>query len=101
MKSYLVKEIKPDSFFSKIVYLDKKFVLTTPEIPFSEELISSLTKWSFNSVFSEGDPHKEYINTESSPNKTANVSQTVLSQQPDNEKLEKAKTYYVNFLLFV
>jgi HD-GYP domain-containing protein (c-di-GMP phosphodiesterase class II) len=101
MKSYLVKEIKPDSFFSKIVYLDKKFVLTTPEIPFSDELISSLVKWSFNSVFSEGDPHKEYVSTESPANKSVNVSQTVLSQQPDNEKLEKAKTYYVNFLLFV
>jgi len=100
MKSYLVKEIKPDSFFSKIVYLDKKYVLTTPEIPFSDELISSLVKWSFSSVFSEGDPHKEYVSTDSS-GKSNNVSQTVLSQQPDNEKLEKAKTYYVNFLQFV
>jgi len=100
MKSYLVKEIKPDSFFSKIVYLDKKFILTTPEMPFSDELISDLAKWSFDSVFSDGDPHKEYTSTVSS-GKSENVSQSALSQQPDNEKLEKVKTYYSNFLLFV
>jgi HD-GYP domain-containing protein (c-di-GMP phosphodiesterase class II) len=100
MKSYLVKEIKPNSFFSKVVYLDKKFILTTPEIPFSDELISSLVKWSFNSVLSEGDPHKEYIST-SSGSKPSNESQKVFSQQPDNDKLEKVKTYYANLLLFV
>jgi HD-GYP domain-containing protein (c-di-GMP phosphodiesterase class II) len=107
MKSYLVKEIKPNSFFSKTVYLDKKFILTTPEIPFSDELISNLAKWSFNSVFSEGDPHKEYTSADSG-SKTASgskagssSSQNVSSQQPDNEKLEKAKTYYASFLLYV
>jgi len=100
MKSYMVKEIKPDSFFSKTVYLDKKFILTTPEMPFSDELISSLVKWSFNSVFSEGDSHKEYISADSG-SKAGNNSPSVLSQQPENEKLEKAKTYYANFLLYV
>ncbi|MCL1959487.1 MAG: HD-GYP domain-containing protein [Spirochaetes bacterium] len=100
MKSYLVKEIKPDSFFSKIVYLDKKFILTTPEVPFSDELLSNLTKWSFSSVFSEGEPHKEYTSADNS-SKTVNNSPNVSSQQPENEKLEKAKIYYANFLLYV
>jgi HD-GYP domain-containing protein (c-di-GMP phosphodiesterase class II) len=100
MKSYLVKEIKPDSFFSKIVYLDKKFILTTPEVPFSDELLSNLTKWSFNSVFSEGEPHNEYTSAGNS-SKTVNNSPNVSSQQPENEKLEKAKIYYADFLLYV
>jgi len=100
MKSYLVKEIKPDSFFSKTVYLDKKFILTTPEMSFSDELISSLLKWSFNSVFCEGDPHKEFTSTES-VSKPGNNTQNVSSQQPENEKLEKAKNYYTDFLLYV
>jgi HD-GYP domain-containing protein (c-di-GMP phosphodiesterase class II) len=99
MKNYLVKEIKPDSFFSKTVYLDKKFILTTPEMPFNDALISNLVKWSFNSVFSDGDPHKEYT-SQSSGSKAGNNSQNVLSQQPENEKLEKAKAYYSNFLLY-
>jgi len=100
MKSFLVKEIKPNSFFSKTVYLDKKYILTTPEMPFTDELISDLVKWSFNSVFSEGEPHKEYTSTESA-GKTGSSSASALSQQPENDKLEKAKNYYANFLMYV
>jgi len=101
MKSYLVKEIKPDSFFSNIVYLDRKFILTTPEMPFNDELISNLEKWSFDSVFSEGDPHMEYTSTAIGSAKSGNDSQTISSQQPDDEEFEKVKTYYANFLLYV
>jgi len=106
MKSYLVKEIKPESFFSKIVYLDKKYILTTPEIPFNDDLITLLGKWSFNSVFCDGDPHSEYVSTASSSSssssvKAGNDNQTISSQQPDDEKLEKIKTYYINLLLFI
>jgi len=38
MKDYLVKDIKPDSFFTKTLYLDKVFVIATPETPFSKDL---------------------------------------------------------------
>jgi HD-GYP domain-containing protein (c-di-GMP phosphodiesterase class II) len=102
MKSFLVKDIKPNSFFTKTLYLDQSFVITTPEMPFTEELANILTKWSFTSVCSEGEPHKDFArNTSSSAVSDDNNSMAGLSQQSDTDKLEKAEKFYTNFLHFV
>jgi len=104
MIDYAVKEIKPQSYFSKPVYLDEVFVLTAPEMPFNEELIGLLDKWKFKKVISEGEPHMEY----STPAQTTapGTSSTVvneeiivgLSQQSDSDKLGKANKFYSNFI---
>jgi hypothetical protein len=60
MKSFPVKDIPPDSFFSQLVYLDSQFVLAAPEMPFSSELIKVLQEWEFNEVFSAGEPREAY-----------------------------------------
>ncbi|MDR2943015.1 MAG: HD-GYP domain-containing protein [Treponema sp.] len=99
MKDYLVKDIKPNSFFTKTLYLDEAFIITTPEIPFSKELANLLEKWSFNKVFCDGEAHKEYTNTtriESSEN-----GMKILSSQPDSDKLSKAEEFYSNLLYFI
>ena len=123
MREYPVKEIAPNSFFSKIVYLeppvrisglsdqtensllessypDKSFVLTVPEIPFTRELSKTLEKWSFISVVSDGVPRKEY--TRNAPaSKTEDGSIKDLFQQSDIDKVEKAEKFYSGFLYFV
>ncbi|WP_461254933.1 HD-GYP domain-containing protein [Treponema sp. R80B11-R83G3] len=110
MNEYAIKEIKPNSFFSKPVYLDKAFILTTPEMPFSEELTNLLKKWNVKTVYSEGDSSKEYANKTEEPapaiataTATATVHEegTVLSQQSDSDKLKKAEDFYTSFLFFV
>jgi len=119
MNEFLVKELKPNSYFSKTLYLDKAFVITAPEMPLTDEVIQILGKWSFTTLFSEGELRSEYIsnqtvsnNQTSSGNKTGGSNQpisnkkaenvtTVLSQQSDTEKLEKAEEFYKSFLFFV
>jgi len=101
MNEFLVKELKPNSFFSKTLYLDKAFVITAPEMPLVDEVLQILTKWSFNSVFSEGEQRKEYSQTKSSVvTSTENVT-TVFSQQSDSNKLEKAEEFYKGLVFFV
>jgi len=102
MKSFPVKDIEPNSFFSKTVYLDKAFVIATPEIPFSEELADLLKRWNFSSVQSDGEPGKEYIRKENET-EAADVSGGIkkFSQQPDAEKLKKAEELYTSFLSYV
>jgi len=102
MNDYLIKDIKPDTFFSKPVYLDKAFILTAPEIPFSEELANLLNKWGFKSVCSEGNSSKEYVKTgEVTSNAVPEEGVAGLSQQSDSDKLRKAEDFYTSFLFFV
>jgi len=97
MKDFTVKELKANCFFSKPVYLDKSFVLTAPEMPFSGELIQLLEKWSYKAVHSEGEASVDYVKDgEEAP---VNISEGVgFAQQSDSEKLKKALDFYSNFL---
>jgi len=100
MKDYLVKEIQPNSFFTKTVFLDKGFVIAAPEMPFTEELSTILGKWSFKNVKSEGDPSTEYTSSDSS-SQTADPGSIDISQQSDADKIKKAEDFYANFLQYV
>jgi len=103
MNEYAIKEIKPNSYFSKPVYLDKAFILTAPEMPFSEELNNLLKKWNIKNVYSEGDSSKEYANKAGETASTATVQEEGmgLSQQSDSDKLKKAEDFYTSFIFFV
>ena len=56
MNSFMVKDIPVAGHFSETVYLDKKFVVAAPQVPFSNALLGSLTEWDFREVFSGGEP---------------------------------------------
>ena len=99
MKEFLVKEIQPRCFFTKPVFLDKSYVLTAPEMPFIEEIINLLNKWSYKAVFSDGESSEEY--SAFNAKHVSHVGSVELSQQSDSEKLEKAEEIYSNFLVFV
>ena len=107
MNEFLVKDIKPDSFFTRTAFLDKAFVILSPEMPFTEELANTLKKWSFESIHSEGEPRDEYIGSSSSSTTTTDKaapseSSTVeLSHQLDADKIQKAEEFYSNFLSYV
>jgi len=100
MNEFLVKEIQSNSFFTKTLYLDSAFVITAPEMPLVDEVIQILVKWSFKSLFSEGEQRKEYTKTNTGKEKSEEVT-IVLSQQSDSDKLEKAEEFYKGFLYFV
>jgi HD-GYP domain-containing protein (c-di-GMP phosphodiesterase class II) len=102
MKDFIVKEIKSNCYFSKPVYLDKTFILTTPEIPFSEELTNLLEKWSFKTVYSEGSSSDEYTQSaEAAAASYVSEEGIELSQQSDGDKLKKAEEFYTSFLFYV
>ena len=114
MKDYLVKDVRPDSFFTRTLYLDKAFVITTPEVPFSKEMATALEKWSFKTVCSDGEPRNEYTATASAPasasasasasTKTETVESSAIkstASQPDSDKLGKAAAFYSNLLYFI
>jgi HD-GYP domain-containing protein (c-di-GMP phosphodiesterase class II) len=100
MKEFLVKEIEPDSFFSKTVYLDNSYVLVTPEMLFTKDLADILKKWSFSKVLSDGEPSKEYTN-DNAGDASADNSIKDLSENTDADKLIEAEQVYKTFLFFI
>jgi len=98
MKKFLIKDIQPNSYFTKITYLDEAFVITAPEMPFQQEIIDILEKWHIKSICSEGDSTTEY----SARNEDKDSGRIPVNiSQSDSDKLEKAEEFYSNFLLFV
>jgi len=101
MNNHMVKDIKPNTYFSKNSYLDQAFVLTAPEMPFSDDLIHLLDKWNFKSVYCEGESCKEYAATSESAALAASDGAIGINQQTDGDKLEKAEEFYSQFLFYI
>ncbi|MDR3171338.1 MAG: HD domain-containing protein [Treponema sp.] len=59
MKGYAIRTIAAGSLFSDTVYLDNQFILATPEIPISGELLKILDEWEFQEIYSDGTLGKE------------------------------------------
>jgi HD-GYP domain-containing protein (c-di-GMP phosphodiesterase class II) len=87
MKTYPLKDIPPDSYFSRSVYLDEDFVIAAPEMLFSEELIKTLSAWNFKTVLCDGEP-REYYMVE-----TGDDGEPV-KESSDEEYLRRAKDFY-------
>jgi HD-GYP domain-containing protein (c-di-GMP phosphodiesterase class II) len=94
---YTVKEIPENSFFTKTTFLDKAFVLTSPEMPFSNELKKALANWSFDSVLSEGQPSKDYVMDQAKSAKQEDGKLGDLSNQADAAKIKKAEAFVRSF----
>jgi HD-GYP domain-containing protein (c-di-GMP phosphodiesterase class II) len=103
MSEFQVKEIQHGRFFSKSVFLDNTgFIIIAPEMPFTEELTTILEKWSFNTVYCEGEVNDNYIKKESNSITNAiNSSPIELSQQTDTDKIKKAEDFYINLVSYV
>jgi HD-GYP domain-containing protein (c-di-GMP phosphodiesterase class II) len=96
LKSYTLKEIPPESFFSEPVYLDDQFILTAPEVRFSGDLIKILEEWEWKEVRSGGEPRPDYAGEEE-----AGKGETVeLSALNDGDRLKSAEEFYSDFLRF-
>jgi len=101
MNTYQIKEIGNDIFFTKNTYLDKGFIITAPEMPFTEEIVILLEKWSFKSVYSEGEKSSEYAAVKEAASFAAQDGTVGINQVTDGDKLQKAEEFYSSFLFFV
>ncbi|MDR3138226.1 MAG: HD-GYP domain-containing protein [Treponema sp.] len=93
MKTYLVQEIPAGSFFSAPVFIDNQFVVTAPEMPFSEEIIKALKTWDFKEVKSNGESGDSYVGEEGLVEKWIELS--------DNDRIQRAEEFYQEFHEYV
>jgi HD-GYP domain-containing protein (c-di-GMP phosphodiesterase class II) len=98
MNRYTVKDIPPNHFFSKTVYLDDNFVVAAPEMPFTPELVQILSEWGFREVLSEGEPKDSYA-----PDMPESLvfDLALASTRTDAEKIKWAENFFEELRAFV
>jgi HD-GYP domain-containing protein (c-di-GMP phosphodiesterase class II) len=105
MKKYAVKNIVPENFFTEPVYLDRKFILTVPEMPFTSGMLRALMEWEFREVYSAGDPVEDYAAKSVEPSESADpASISALagtSNLSDGDKIIRAEEFYADFIKYV
>jgi HD-GYP domain-containing protein (c-di-GMP phosphodiesterase class II) len=54
MKGLSLSELVPNTYFDQPVFLDRGFILLTPDSPVTTDLVKRLRKWKYAEVFSDG-----------------------------------------------
>ncbi|MBN2651440.1 MAG: HD domain-containing protein, partial [Spirochaetales bacterium] len=61
MNAIDTSKLEIGTYFTKNVFLDQGFLLLTPEVPVSQELVTRLKKWNFRIIYSEGETTKRPV----------------------------------------
>ncbi|MCK5197943.1 MAG: hypothetical protein KAR21_06315, partial [Spirochaetales bacterium] len=56
MNKVSIGSLKSDSYINQPVYLDEKYILLSPDVAISSELIKRLQKWNYKEVQTDGIP---------------------------------------------
>ena len=56
MNKVSIGSLKSDSYINQPVYLDEKYILLSPDVAISKELIERLQKWNYQEVRTDGVP---------------------------------------------
>ena len=53
MKTLPIQSLNPGAYVNQPVYLDENYILLTPDVPITTDLIQQLLNWSFREVFTD------------------------------------------------
>ena len=100
MNKVPLNTISEDSFLNAKLFLDDKYILLSPEIPFSEEIKKRLAKWNFNEIYMVDNPVSEDTISDE-PGRVAS-SAVIANRNPEEIRKEKETLeYYQGCLRFL
>lgn len=103
MNAVALRDLKPNTFFTKFLFLDGGFVLLAPETPVTQELINRLTRWEFRGLASEG-MVAESITAVADNGADAKGGSEGIPQAADageDERLEAILSYHARYVEYV
>ncbi|MBN2533145.1 MAG: HD-GYP domain-containing protein [Spirochaetales bacterium] len=99
MKSISVAGLMPHSFFTSPVYLDKGYIILSPDTPVTTDLINRLKLWNYSYIFSEKDPS---IGPQEGLSETSIIQEGVLDHTiQEQEKQQKIMTFYFDLIQYL
>ena len=99
MKKYVIEDVPVGSFFSEPVLLEKQFILASPEMPFTREILKALIDWDFKEVYSTGEPMEDYA--AHIADTSGSVELGSASALSDNDQIVRAEEFYTAFIKYV
>lgn len=99
MKSIPLSSLVPNTYFDQPVYLDKGFILLTPDSPVTPELVARLRKWKYDQVYTDGGP-KELPSYLSGAHPESVAPQTLDEDIQTNKQAAAARKFYAELTGF-
>ena len=99
MKKISVVSLVPHSFFTTPVYLDEGYIILSPDIPVTTELINRLRTWNFSQIFCDGESIIEQQDTlvAKSISQEGILDRTIQEQ----EKNQRIMTFYFDLIQYL
>lgn len=91
MKEHLITTLQPGKHFTQPAFLDERYILLSPEVPISEELISLLAEWDFDYIYCDGEQasRDSVLSQNTDEGLRGNVLENKLKDQSLFEEAEK------------
>ncbi|RKX81333.1 MAG: hypothetical protein DRP57_12010 [Spirochaetes bacterium] len=98
MQSFNISTLKPGTYFDAPVYLDKEYIILSPDTPLSKEIIRRLKKWGFTQLLSEGKQvdAPTYSSTDNGTPSTSILEENI----QESEKIQTARKFYYEYIDF-
>ncbi len=100
MKGISLAGLVPNTYFDQPVYLDKNYILLTPDSPITPELVKRLQKWRYLQVLSDGRA-KDVPGYLSGASSSAVATQTIDEDIRDGEQVAAAQKFHGEFTAFI
>lgn len=99
MKNISVIGLSPNSFFTTPVFLEKDYIILTPELPVTEDLVNRLRKWNYTYIFSDGESISQKREAHET---TLNTNEGLLDKTiQQDEKKERFSSFYDDLIRFM
>jgi len=96
MKGIPLSMLVPNTYFDEPVYLDKSYILLTPDSTVAPELVRRLQKWKYSQVFTDGKP-KDTPSYLSGADKNSIAPQTIDEDIRDAKQVAVARKFIGEF----
>ena len=99
MNGISLSTLVPSTYFDQPVFLDKNFILLTPDSPVTLELVKRLQRWKYLQVWSDGKP-KDLPGYLAGSNQASVAPQTIDEDIRETAQVAAARTFYAGFTAF-
>ena len=99
MKGIPLSTLVPSTYFDQPVYLEKSYILLTPDSPVTPELVKRLQKWKYMQVFTDGKT-KDVPGYLSGSSQSSVAPQTIDEDIRETEQVSAARKFYTDFTAF-
>lgn len=105
MNKVSIVSLQTDSYIDQPVYLDSNYILLSPDISISQELLNRLKKWNYQDVQTDGSPFEGSISSSSTIGTVTGILETDAKDKEEKKKsqdffdgcVEFLTKYYENF----